>query len=195
MEYTETAHLGSQWHSPAQQEQEEHGPIAKVTEQKHGLRAPAIHGFATKEEACDRADHGGIAQPHDRVVTQKQNLLLQEAKDRLTSTIDEEDLAPSHFQEIYLLEIYNLTQSQDIELILLKTPIHELKQEFEDIYMNRFSALIEEQLPNATIIDHSRVEIPEEGFGDLEHLNAIGAELYSDYLKEHGFVTLADSEQ
>jgi len=120
---------------------------------------------------------------------------LQEAKNRLSSTLDEEDLALSQYQEFYLLEIYTLTQSQDINLILLKTPIHELKQDIEDVYIDRFSSFVMNQMPEATIIDHSQVEIPEEGFGDLEHLNQIGAEIYSEFLREHGFVNVSDSEQ
>jgi hypothetical protein len=112
---------------------------------------------------------------------------LEQAKDRLPSTIDEEDLQLSEYQEKYLLEIYHLAQSRDVDLILLKTPIHEMKQAIEDIYIDRFASLIEEKMPEATIIDHSRVVIPEEGFGDLEHLNLIGAQIYSEFLKEHGF--------
>jgi hypothetical protein len=112
---------------------------------------------------------------------------LEQAKDRLPSTIDEADLQPSQYQQKYLLEIYHLAQSRDVDLILLKTPIHEMKQAIENIYIDRFYSLVEEKMPEATIIDHSRVAIPDEGFGDLEHLNFKGAEIYSEYLKEHGF--------
>lgn len=93
----------------------------------------------------------------------------------------------SHYQKKYLLKIYELVLSHKKTLILLHTPTHPLfknkKEEFEDIY----HLLVEQQLPKATLVNHSNMELPEYGFADLIHLNSEGAKFYSEYLKAYGF--------
>jgi len=119
---------------------------------------------------------------------------LQEAKNRYSPGKDEENLEYSKYQEEYLLKIYNLARSKNIDLILLNTPIHALKQEAEEKYKDYYYSFAEHQLPETVIVNHTNMDIPEYGFGDLEHLNYKGAQIYSEYLKEHGFLSFPNSE-
>ena len=112
---------------------------------------------------------------------------LQEAKNRYIASDKEEKVEYSKHQEEYLLKIYNLVRSKNIDLILQHTPIHPfLKEELEENKYDYYS-LAEQKLPKAKIVDHSNMDIPEYGFGDLDHLNHKGARLYSEYLKKNGF--------
>ena len=114
---------------------------------------------------------------------------LREAKIRYKALEGNDNLEYSTYQQEYLMKIYNLTAAKNIKLYLLNTPIHPILENGLEEYKDYYYSFIEQNLPKATIINHSKMIIPEYGFGDLEHLNHKGAKMYSEYLKEHGFST------
>lgn len=93
-------------------------------------------------------------------------------------------LGYSQYQEEYLLKIYELAMDHDLNFILLTTPIHPLLEERLDGYKDHYAEFVEEKLPNALVINHSSLTIPEDGYGDLGHLNHQGARIYSKYLSD-----------
>ena len=77
-----------------------------------------------------------------------------------------------------------------MNVILLNVPLHPFLAERLDEYKERYYSFAEKYLPKATLINHSNMDIPEQGFGDLLHLNYKGAGIYSQYLKKYGFTPL-----
>lgn len=90
----------------------------------------------------------------------------------------------SSYQEIYLVKIYELCERTGVRLVLLNVPIHPITEKGLDGYKDHYYELAAEWMPNATLINHSDMYIPDFGYGDLEHLNYKGAEIYTTYLRE-----------
>ena len=109
---------------------------------------------------------------------------LEEAKQRIAESPDDGILTYSRYQEEYLLKVYETAMDYDLRFILLTPPIHPLLEENQTKYKVHYSSFVEENMPNAILINHSSYPIPDFGFGDLAHLNYRGASLYSSYLSQ-----------
>jgi hypothetical protein len=88
----------------------------------------------------------------------------------------------SLYQLDYLLKIVALCKERNIELILINTPIYNsdkygYKDKLADYYENNFSGV--------KYLDYSDFSLPEEGYGDIGHLNYKGAEIFSSYLEDY----------
>ncbi|MDO6807532.1 hypothetical protein Q4603_02880 [Zobellia galactanivorans] len=90
----------------------------------------------------------------------------------------------SQYQIKYLIEIYKFCESNNISLILLNTPVHPIIEELHEPLKKGYYDFAKNQLPNATLMDHSSFDLPESAYRDLSHLHKTGAEIYSNYLKE-----------
>ena len=112
---------------------------------------------------------------------------LQEAKDRLVVSNEQKEVKYSKYQEEYLLKIYKLVRSRNVDLILLAVPIHPLMEQNLAKYKDYYYSFAEQKLPKAKLINHLMMDIPEYGFADLGHLNYKGSKLYSEYLQKFGF--------
>ena len=100
----------------------------------------------------------------------------------------------SKYEKKYLLKIYELVMSKNVNLILLNTPTHSLIRKRQDKYKTHYFSFAKQNMPEAVILNHSDIFIPEEGFGDPEHLNRKGAKFYSEYLKKHKLFDLTDKQ-
>ncbi|WP_289062475.1 hypothetical protein [uncultured Zobellia sp.] len=89
----------------------------------------------------------------------------------------------SKHQITYLLKIYQYCVNNNIQLVLLNTPIHPLERKHLKNLIPEYYRFAEENLPKAHLIDHANFELPESHYGDLEHLNYLGANKYTAYLK------------
>tara|TARA_B110000444_G_C18808528_1_gene581319 strand:- start:43 stop:912 length:870 start_codon:yes stop_codon:yes gene_type:complete len=83
----------------------------------------------------------------------------------------------------YLLKIYELSQKEDIHLILLNTPIHPLLQDHFSVINDRNQKIASTKMANATYLDHSTFKLDNPMFADLSHLNDKGSLTYSLFLK------------
>jgi hypothetical protein len=88
------------------------------------------------------------------------------------------------FQIEYLKKISELCRQKSIKLVLLNTPkhIYYYSNIPEAIRQNWIS--VRNSLSRDSLLDLSRLSIPDSCFGDLTHLNAKGAKLFSRYLNE-----------
>lgn len=87
-------------------------------------------------------------------------------------------------QKKYLEKISQLCQEKSIKLILLNTPKHSylntnLNEEIKQNWRSERGTLARDSL-----LDLSTLSYPDSCFGDLTHLNHIGAKLFSKYLNE-----------
>lgn len=86
----------------------------------------------------------------------------------------------------YLEKIISLCQNNNITLILMNTPKrHEILEhpnysvlEFNDFYAKNFK--------NILFVDCSRLNLPDDNYGDLVHLNFEGASSFSNILQSQG---------
>lgn len=80
--------------------------------------------------------------------------------------------------EIHFLEKINLfCLENNIELILLSTPVHKRFCCSSDI-----SSLLPNSLSNLQYFNFSTLDLPDKSFGDMEHLNSLGAEIFTNTL-------------
>ena len=93
----------------------------------------------------------------------------------------------SKYQSKYLVKIYEYCKKHNIKLILLNTPIHPDLQQIQEPLKSQYCSFAKNSLPDALLLNHSKFIIPDKGYRDLDHLNSIGAELYSSYLVTNKF--------
>jgi hypothetical protein len=104
--------------------------------------------------------------------------IFSEKKDHLSGQY-------SNIEEEYLKKIYELVTEKKINFVLLNTPMHKMLREINDREKDHYISFAKKFLPNAKFIDHSNLDMEDSCFGDLEHLNANGARIYSDFLKNN----------
>jgi hypothetical protein len=79
----------------------------------------------------------------------------------------------------YLKKIVEYCHEHEIEIILVRTPMHKTY----DLSYNeiKFEMILKTYFKNIKFIDNKNFEISDNGFQDREHLNSIGARIYSNY--------------
>lgn len=87
----------------------------------------------------------------------------------------------------YLVKTYDLCQLKNVKVILLFTPIHPVLKSSQLGFHEGLCETYQQQLSNATFIDHSRYALADSLFSDLGHLNYKGAKAYSEYINTIGF--------
>lgn len=95
---------------------------------------------------------------------------------------------PAKQEVIYIKEIYAYCKAKGIQLILLFPPITPKQEQAARDQLPAYCQFALEQLPAASLVNHSTLDIGPTGFLDLIHLNESGAQKYSNYLKKHGFI-------
>lgn len=93
------------------------------------------------------------------------------------------DLASS--SQVYLGKIYDYLTARHIKLILLHTPMHPLLIDKLEYRKASYYDFVSQRMPEAEIINHSRFELPESFYGDINHLNYKGANVYSKFLMDN----------
>lgn len=88
----------------------------------------------------------------------------------------------SKYQKKYLLKLYEICESNDIQLVLLTTPMHELKIEKQARLIDNYCSFAKDEMPRAILIDYADYLILDEEFADMAHLNFKGAEKFTNYL-------------
>ncbi len=100
-----------------------------------------------------------------------------ESKDKV-----ELNQATSNYQKKYLLKVYNLCKENNVQLVLLATPMHKVKIKKQQYLKNNYCQFAKEKMPKAILIDHTNFAIPELEYADMAHLNNKGARRYSSFL-------------
>lgn len=90
----------------------------------------------------------------------------------------------STIQSLYLKKILSFCISNDIEPILINTPINKkykkkIPLKFQENYYGHYAKLSQ----YAKVLDYSTFELPDEAFADIDHLNAKGANIFTKELK------------
>jgi hypothetical protein len=93
----------------------------------------------------------------------------------------------SKYQMKYLRKIYEYCERQDIQVILLNTPVYPLLEEIQEPMKTAYCNFAENELSKALLINHSNYPLPDEAFRDLGHLHSKGAIMYSNYLSDTNF--------
>lgn len=93
----------------------------------------------------------------------------------------------------YLKKIQEECERKKIKLILIQTPknYHSKRYHFYDF--EEFYTLYKRELKNVDFLDFSKMDIPEDHFWDIYHLNNIGAQEFSSFLKNKKIKNLLSS--
>ena len=84
----------------------------------------------------------------------------------------------------YLREIIAFCKLEKIQVVIVVTPLfHEYRKRIPLKVKNSFNEILEElKTKGITVIDMSSMSLPDESFGDGDHLNAFGAKDFSAFL-------------
>ncbi|MDC6352783.1 hypothetical protein PP178_14570 [Zeaxanthinibacter sp. PT1] len=93
-----------------------------------------------------------------------------------------ENSSKSEYQKIYLKRIYEYCERNNLNLILLHTPIHPIEAEYYSPVKDYYKIFAENELPEAILINHAELDFPEKFFADLDHLNYKGARRYTEII-------------
>jgi hypothetical protein len=88
----------------------------------------------------------------------------------------------SLYQSEYLLKTVNLCKSENVELLLINTPIYK-----PEIYgdIDKLNEFYNTYFSEVKYLDYSAFPLPDFCYGDIGHLNYKGAEIFSKYLQEN----------
>jgi hypothetical protein len=112
---------------------------------------------------------------------------FEKTLDKISSRkIKNEKKKNSKFQLSHLKEIYDYCAIKGIKLVLINTPV--FISNFDKSYISFYFDYAKQNLPEAKLIDHSNFNLEPEYFADETHLNYKGAEKYSIFLKEKGYL-------
>lgn len=111
------------------------------------------------------------------------NSEIKKAKELLEGFTPDSTLGLSQYQTKYLRRIYDLCKKKNVQLMLLAPPIHPKLDSIQTPLKEKYNHFAKHNLPNAMLINHSDLKLPEDHFRDLDHLNYKGAKIYSEYLK------------
>ena len=120
------------------------------------------------------------------------NHRLEKAKELLEPQDQEGMKKYSKYQTEYLLKIYEFCESKNIKLILLNTPTHPILQKNQETLKKNYCHFAHEKLPNALLINHASLDLPDSAYRDLAHLHSSGAEAYSIFLKANKFLSSSE---
>jgi lysophospholipase L1-like esterase len=80
------------------------------------------------------------------------------------------------------IQICKLCYENNIEIILVNTPVHPgYYEKIPEIFFENHKKVYDYLQENfgAVYYDYSQFAIPDEGFGDGDHLNAVGAKIFT----------------
>jgi hypothetical protein len=104
-------------------------------------------------------------------------------RDKLHKSINNYDNSRStdigKYQKIYLLKIVDLCKSKNVKLILINTPTYNATHYGHLIWLQDYHNTY---LHDTEYLDFSEFPLPDSCYGDIEHLNYKGAEIFSHYL-------------
>lgn len=95
----------------------------------------------------------------------------------------------SDFEAKYLDMIYRLCEEESVTLVLLNTPIHSASKHRRTDFEETYFSYAKDNLPEALLVNHMDFSLPDSFFYDAVHLNAQGAEAYSNFLAKNRFTS------
>jgi hypothetical protein len=105
-------------------------------------------------------------------------------EDSKRNPFKEQVFKEGEFQKEYLLKISQLCHQKSIKLVLLNTPKHSFYNSNIDQTIKQNWLLTRDILSGDSLLDFSAFILPDSCFGDLTHLNYMGANIFSRYLNE-----------
>ena len=92
------------------------------------------------------------------------------------------DFEISQYNILYLQKIVKYCQNKDIEVCLIRSPMH---KNYDVSYTEyKFKEILRTKFKNIQWLDYKDFPIPNKGFQDAEHLNSYGAKIYSQYFNK-----------
>jgi hypothetical protein len=86
----------------------------------------------------------------------------------------------SNIQEDYLKQIVGFCSQKHLKIILLNTPI--CKAYYDSIpvkFINKFYSVVNELKQQAVLFDFHALDMEERNYGDADHLNSLGAKVFT----------------
>lgn len=88
----------------------------------------------------------------------------------------------SKYELNHFFSIVNFCANNNIELILISTPIHQEYNKMKGKEIQLLNNFYNAKLSHIKFLNFTEFDIPDDSFQDLDHLNAKGARLFTEFL-------------
>ena len=141
------------------------------------LSTPIVLKKSLRNILRGNIDYGKyIPQKSDNLMIAKSELQKKENKDFV-------QIAKTEIK--YLRKIVTLCKSLNIDILIVDTPKHPKYNHFFRKRNLLFKQFMEKEFSGSIYYDYSNLELEEDFFSDLIHLNQRGSRFFSKYLNEH----------
>lgn len=141
------------------------------------IRRNFSHGWRIRQQAPISRFGIGDYKPIDHVIGAADYTQAQTIPEKFDGQLGSRDIG-------YLKKIYNRCERRNIKVILLAPPVLLSKSKENPFYAERYETYAQQQLPHATKINYSDLQMPKDYFADAAHLNAKGASRFTAMLRE-----------
>lgn len=107
------------------------------------------------------------------------NKLQEDIENRNKTFVLKKQIEKSKLEEIFLNDINNICYENKVKLILINTPIYNAGKYTDTSFYYKFKF---ENANKFNFVDMSNKSIPQNGFGDISHLNQNGASIFTQEL-------------
>lgn len=94
----------------------------------------------------------------------------------------------------YLDKIVAECKRKNIHLILLQTPKNYLRKDYKNYNHQLFYDIYYSKYHDVDFLDFSKLELPKHAYWDVSHVDIIGAEYFSNFLKNQGVKNLLETQ-
>ncbi len=162
-----------------------HGVIASFPAMISGAVSNSIKYLSGKEISSNFGSYLSL----DRNILDKVRELLKQDKP-LPFFEMPESFDISCGEELFLKKIIDLCNENQIELFLINTPKREELLNYPKYGVQEFYKYYDKNLSGVDFLDCSKLELPEEDFGDFVHLNTKGSTAFSKILSQQSLSVL-----
>ena len=148
-------------------------PSGFVTAFSKGLFNNLLKMVPSKKSKIQYGAMGGFKTTNKIFI--KTNITNNKKKSNINYDISENNI-------YYLKQIVKYCKQRGIEIILVRSPMHKTYDVSFSEY--KYNKILSQNFKNIEFIDNKNFPIPDNGFQDQEHLNSIGAKIYSEYFNK-----------
>ncbi|GHV89338.1 hypothetical protein AGMMS50267_16980 [Spirochaetia bacterium] len=112
----------------------------------------------------------------------QEDITLREGADRNSGKNSKQEVSSYQLQLRYILKSADLCKEKGVKFILISVPCYQPEKYGS---RDRLLSFYNTNLHEITWIDNSDFTLPDDAYGDIEHINYKGAEMFSQYLEDN----------
>lgn len=93
----------------------------------------------------------------------------------------------------YLKKIVEECKAKNIHLILIQPPKNYLRKDYKNYNHKEFYAVYQQHFSDIDFLDFAQLKLPPHAYWDMNHVDIVGAEYFSNFLQKEGIKRLLQS--